>query len=324
MSPAGPRAGVARPTAVVLAGGLGTRMSALSADHPKHLLEVAGEPVIVHQLRWLADHGVVDVVLATSHLADRFEPVLGDGRRWGVRLRYSTEPTPEGTGGGLRRAARLLDPLPERLVVVNGDLLTGHDLTRQLALAVARPDAEAVLHVRTVPDARPFGCVVAGPRGRVTAFLEKSPDPPGHEVNGGTYVLSRSAVASIPDGTSSLEVDVLPRLVSRGSVLAYREDALWEDVGTPVALVRASRALVLRSGRDAHLDPTARVHPSAEVSGGSAVGPGAVIGAGAQVLGSVVMSAAVVEAGARVEDRAVAPGSTVRSGRATGEEESRS
>ena len=257
MTPTASRADAARPTAVVLAGGLGTRMSALSADHPKHLLEVAGEPVVVHQLRWLAAHGVVDVVLATSHLADRFEPVLGDGRRWGVRLRYSTEPTPEGTGGGLRRAARALDPLPGLLVVVNGDLLTGHDLTRQLALGVARPDAAAVLHVRTVPDARPFGCVVAGPGGRVSAFLEKSPDPPGHEVNGGTYVLSRSAVESIPDGTSSLELDVLPRLVSGGSVLAYREDALWEDVGTPAALVRASRALVLGSGRDAHVDPTA-------------------------------------------------------------------
>ena len=80
-------------------------MGALSADRPKHLLEVAGEPFIVHQLRWLASHGVVDVVLATSHLADQFEPVLGDGSRWGVRLRYSTEPHPAGTAGGLRAAA---------------------------------------------------------------------------------------------------------------------------------------------------------------------------------------------------------------------------
>jgi mannose-1-phosphate guanylyltransferase len=290
-------------------------MGSLSADRPKHLLEVAGEPLVVHQLRWLAAHGVVDVVLATSHLADRFEPVLGDGGRWGVRLRYSTEPCPEGTAGGLRRAARALETLPAHLVVVNGDLLTGHDLTRQLALALDRPDAEAVLHVRTVPDARPFGCVVADHDGRVSAFLEKSPDPPGREVNAGTYLLSRSVVESIPDGVTSLETDVLPGLVAAGCVLAYREQALWEDVGTPAALVRASRGLVLGSGRDAHIDPTARVDGTALVTGGSAVGPAAVIGAGARVLGSVVMSGAVVGAGADVEDSVVSPGVTVASGR---------
>ena len=310
--PTGSRAVVAPPTAVVLAGGLGTRMGALAADRPKHLLEVAGEPFIVHQLRWLSAYGVVDVVLATSHLADRFRPVLGDGSRWGVRLRYSTEPAPEGTAGALRRAARQLDPLPERLVVVNGDLLTGHDLSQQLAFGVGRPDVEAVLHIRTVPDARPFGCVVADPRGRVSAFIEKSRNPPSHEVNAGTYVLSRSVVESIPGGVVSLEDDVLPRLVAGGHVLAYRQDALWEDVGTPAALVRASRALVLRATRDAHIDPTACVDPSALVSQGSAVGPGAVIEADARVLGSVVMSGAVVEAGAHVEDSAVPPGVRVR------------
>lgn len=316
MSPGIPRRGGPAPVAVVLAGGLGTRMGSLSRDQPKHLLEVAGEPFVVHQLRWLAGHGVVDVVLATSHLADRFEPVLGDGRRWGVRLHYSVEPAPEGTGGGLRRAAHHLGSLPERLVVVNGDLLTRHDLTRQVALGLGRPDVEAVLHVRTVPDARPFGCVVADDAGRVSAFLEKSPHPPGHEVNAGTYVLDRSVVESIPEGVVSLEVDVLPRLVAGGRVLAHREDALWEDVGTPEALVRASRALVLASGADAHVDPTARVDPTALVAGGSAVGPGAVVGAGAHVLGSVVMSGAVVEPGAVVEDGAVAPGVTVSRARA--------
>ena len=243
-------------------------------DRPKHLLEVAGEPFIVHQLRWLASHGVVDVVLATSHLADQFEPVLGDGSRWGVRLRYSTEPHPAGTAGGLRAAAGTLASLPERVVVVNGDLLTPHDLTRQLTLGADTPTADAVLHLREVGDARSFGSVVADSGGRVSSFLEKTSAPPSLEVNAGTYVLGRSLVESIPDGIVSLEKDVLPRFVARGAVVvAYREDALWEDVGSPEALVRASRALVLRSGRDAHIDPTALVDATAQVAGGSAVGP---------------------------------------------------
>lgn len=298
--------------AIVLAGGLGTRMRPLSADRPKHLLEVAGEPVVVHQLRWLATHGVVEVVLATSHLGDHFEPVLGDGSRWGVRLRYSDEPRPAGTAGGLRLAATALASVPEHLIVVNGDLLTAHDLTRQLVLAADNPGADAVLHLRTVRDARPFGCVVADSTGRVSSFLEKSTTPPGLEVNAGTYVLSRSVLESIPDGVVSLERDVLPSVVDGGCVLAYRENALWEDVGTPEALVRASRAMVSGSGRDAHIDPSALVDTEAVVSGGSAVGPGAVVGAGARVVGSVVMSRAVIEARALVEDTAVAPGARVR------------
>ncbi|KRE41307.1 sugar phosphate nucleotidyltransferase [Knoellia sp. Soil729] len=306
--------GRSRPAAIVLAGGLGTRMGSLATTRPKHLLEVAGEPFIVHQLRWLASHGITDVVLATSHLADQFEPTLGDGSRWGVRLRYSTEPEPAGTAGGLRLAASVLDFLPECVVVVNGDLLTDHDLTRQLSVGRDNSAPGAVIHIRAVPDARAFGCVVADASGLVSAFIEKSPDPPSREVNAGTYVLTREVVESLARGTASLERDVIPSLVARGQVLAYREEALWEDVGTPAALVRASAALVLRSGREAHIDPRASVDPSARVAGGSAVGRSAEVGAGAVVLGSVVMSGSVVEAHAVVAESVVAPGMRVPRG----------
>lgn len=290
-------------------------MGELASTRPKHLLEVAGEPFVVHQLRWLADHGVVDVVLATAHLADQFEPTLGDGRRWGVRLRYVTEPTARGTGGAVRHAAASLGTVPDHLVVVNGDLLTGHDLTRQLDIATADPRAvDAVLHIRTVDDARPYGSVVADAHGVVSRFVEKSPHPPSREVNAGTYVVSRQLVESIPEGVVSLERDVLPAAVARGTALAHREDALWVDVGTPAALVRASKALVLRSGRDAHIDPTATVDPDSTVTGGAAVGPYAVVGADALVDGAVVMSGAVVEAGARVSASVVPPGRRVSRG----------
>lgn len=299
--------------AVLLAGGLGTRMGDLAAQRPKHLLELAGEPVIVHQLRWLAGHGVVDVVLATAHLAEQFEPVLGDGRQWGVRLRYATEPSPMGTAGALRLALDALDTLPERVVVTNGDLLTGHNLTQQLARG-EDVDTEVVLHIRTVPDARPYGCVVADPQGLVRAFVEKSVAPPTSEVNAGTYVIARSVIEQIPRAVTSLERDMLPRCVMRGHVVAYREQALWADIGTPQALVRASRELVLGSGRDRFIDPSASVAPDATVVDGSAIGAGATIGSGARVIGSVVMAGCVVGAGSLLVGAALAPGSRVPDG----------
>ncbi|GAA4388541.1 NDP-sugar synthase [Ornithinibacter aureus] len=303
-----------RGTAIVLAGGLGTRMHPLSADRPKHLLEVAGEPVVVHQLRWLAAHGVVDVVLATSHLGEQFGPVLGDGSRWGIRLTYSHEPTPAGTAGGLRLAAAALTSLPEYLVVVNGDLLTSHDLTQQRLMASPESRPDAVLHLRTVPDARAFGSVVADGHGLVTRFVEKSPNPPSTEVNAGTYVLRRNVLARIGDGVVSLERDVLPSLVDSGRVVAYRENALWDDVGTPQALVKASVALVRASGRDVHVDRSAVVDPTAVITDGSAVGPGTVVRAGARIQGSVIMSGAVIGPGADVTHSAVAPGARVAAG----------
>lgn len=298
--------------AIVLAGGLGTRMGSLSADRPKHLLEVGGEPFVAHQLRWLARHGVSVVVLATSHLAEQFAPVLGDGSEWGVQLHYAVEDVPTGTAGGVRAAARLMADLPDRIVVVNGDLLTGHDLSRQVALSREHGATDAVLHVRRVEDPRPFGCVVVDDGGRVTDFVEKPLDPPSLDINAGTYVFARDAIASMPATASSLEREVLPALVARGRVRAHRENALWEDVGSPEALIRASRTLVQSSGRQVHIDPTATVHPAAIVSHGSAVGPRAMVSEGAEVVGSVVMAEAVVEARARLEQGVLGPGERLR------------
>lgn len=289
-------------------------MGRLTLDRPKHLLEVAGEPFVVHQLRWLSSHGVVDVVLATSFLADQFAPVLGDGSRWGVRLRYSVEPSPMGTGGGLAAAARVFGELPERLVVVNGDLLTGHDLTAQLDLAETGTDIDAVLHLRTVPDPRAFGSVVADANGRVSSFTEKSEQPTGNEVNAGTYVLARQVIEQIPTGVVSLETEVLPTVVEQGRAIAYREQALWEDVGSPAALVRASRLLVTASGRPFRADPDAEVASDALLAGGSAIGRGARICSASEVIGSVVMAGARIGVGARVVSSVIGPGADVPDG----------
>ncbi|MBK6887722.1 MAG: NTP transferase domain-containing protein [Tetrasphaera sp.] len=302
--------------AVVLAGGLGTRMAPLTANRPKHLLEVAGEPFAAHQLRWLAAHGVTDVVLATAYRAELFRPALGDGAAYGVRVRYAVEPAPLGTGGGVAHAARSLPggPGEEPIVVVNGDLFTTHDVRAQLAVLDAHPDAEVCLHVRTVPDAAAYGCVVADDDGRVRAFLEKSPDPPTREVNAGTYAVRRRALDAIPGGVVSLERDIFPGLVAAGRVVAYREQTDWIDVGNPAALVAVSALLAARGHGAAWVAADATVDSSARVSGGSSVCSRARIEAGAVVVGSVVMPGAVVEERAEVHDSVVGPGARVAAG----------
>jgi mannose-1-phosphate guanylyltransferase len=315
--------------AVIVAGGFGTRLLPLTANRPKHLLEVGGVPFLEHQLSRLAVAGVQHVVVATSYRAELFEPVLGDGGRWGIRVDYVQEAEPLGTAGAIRNVADALTGSPEAAVVVlNGDVLSGHDLAAQLREFETPREGRPVdvsLHLVEVEDARAFGCVPTDAGGRVTGFTEKSDHPVTHQVNAGCYVFRRRVVDAIPAGrVVSVERETFPALVAAGDlVVGYLENAYWRDVGSPAALVAASRDLVLGTasspavpagGAQARIDPTARVDGTARVEGGSAVGRQATIGPAAVVTGSVLMPGAGVEGGAVVVDSVVGPGAEIGRG----------
>ena len=315
----------AEPEAVIVAGGFGTRMLPLTERRPKHLLEVGGVPFLEHQITKLAAAGVRHVVLATSYHAALFRPVLGDGERYGVRLTYVTEDEPLGTGGAIRNVAGALDPDPDHAVVIlNGDVLSGHDLPAQLADFHRPRDGRRVdvsLHLVQVEDPRAFGCVPTDAAGRVEAFLEKTEDPPTDQVNAGCYVFRRGVIDTIPEGqVVSVERETFPGLLAAGHlVVGHVETAYWRDVGSPAALVAASRDLVLgiapsatAPGSDGVLVLGATVE--GEVADGTSVLPGAVVAQGARVSGSVVMAGARVRAGAVVVDSVVGPGASVGEG----------
>ena len=157
-------------------------------------------------------------MLATSYRADAFVPVLGDGEKFGVRISYVREEEPLGTGGALRNAADVLSDDPEApIVALNGDVLSGHDLSAQLADFDRPRDgrvADVSLHLVEVPDARAFGCVPTESDGRVTAFVEKSDDPVTNQVNAGCYVFRRRVLDQIPAGqVVSVERETFPGLI---------------------------------------------------------------------------------------------------------------
>ncbi len=321
--------------AVIVAGGFGSRLLPLTANRPKHLLEVGGVPFLEHQLSRLAAAGVAHVVVATSYRAELFEPVLGDGSRWGIRVDYVQEAEPLGTAGAIRNVAPALTGGPEGAVVVlNGDVLSGHDLAAQLRDFESRREGRPVdvsLHLVEVEDARAFGCVPTDASGRVTGFTEKSDHPVTNQVNAGCYVFRRRVVEQIPEHrVVSVERETFPGLVRDGAlVVGHVENAYWRDVGTPAALVAASRDLVLGTAPSpavpsdeavpepdavARIDGSAQVDPTARVDGGSVVVRDAVVGGGAVVTGSVLMAGAVVEPDAVVLDSVVGPGARVGRG----------
>lgn len=299
------------------------------------MLPTAGVPLLTHQLVRLREAGVEHIVLATSYKAETFTDYFGDGSRLGIELDYVTEDVPLGTGGGIRNAAAGLRSGPDDPVLIfNGDVLSGHDLLAQLKVH-AEVDADVTLHLITVADPRAFGCVPTDADGRVTAFLEKSPEPVTDQINAGCYIFRRSVIDSIPPGeVVSVERDTFPGLLASGArVQGHLAPAYWLDLGTPAAYVRGSADLVTgvlpsaavpTPGR-ALVDPTAQVARDATLDGGTAIGPRAQVASGAVVIGSVVLDGAVIERDAVVRDSVIGTGAhvgerTLLSGTVVGDE----
>ena len=312
--------------AIVLVGGQGTRLRPLTLSAPKPLLPTAGVPFLAHLLARAAADGVTHVVLATCYKAEMFASSLGDGSAFGLSIDYVTEDVPLDTAGGIRHAASSLrgTGAADPVVVLNCDILSGHDLGAQVDLHI-KTDAAVTLHLVEVTDPSRFGVVPTDSSGRVTAFLEKTPNPVTNHINAGCYVFRRDVIAQIPAGRRvSVERETFPGLIEAGAlVMGYPESAYWLDVGTPQAFVRGSCDLVL--GRlpapavpgppgPALLLTGATVAADASVAGGTVVGAGASVGAGATVFGSVLFDSAAVGEGAVVRDSILGRGAVVAPG----------
>jgi mannose-1-phosphate guanylyltransferase len=268
---------------------------------PKPLLPVAGRPFIEHQLQRLRDAGVTHVVLATSYRPDVFAAYAGAQAGPGLDVECVTETNPMGTGGGIRNvASRLHAQGDEPVVVLNGDVLSDHDIGAQVGMHL-HVRAAVTLHLTLVDDARAFGCVPTDVDGRVEAFIEKSDAPPTNQINAGCYVFRRSVIDGIAsDRPVSVERETFPGLLAAGERLqGYVEQSYWLDIGTPSAYVRANTDLVSREA-DALIADDARVVSDAVVTGGSVIGAGVTIGSGARIDGSVVLDGASIGEGARV------------------------
>jgi mannose-1-phosphate guanylyltransferase len=306
----------------VLVGGQGTRLRPLTLTAPKPMLPTAGVPFLAHLLSRVAAIGVRHVLLSTSYRPEVFSDHFGTGEALGLELEYATEDVPLGTGGGIRNVADRLRS--DDVFVFNGDVLSGVDL--QKLVATHRDGAaDVTLHLTRVEDPRAFGSVPTDETGRVTAFLEKSPEPVTDQVNAGCYVFRREVVDRIPAGRPvSVERETFPGLLASGAtVLGYVDSTYWLDLGTPATFVRGCRDLVLGivptgalpgPAGEALVLPGATIAGTAEVTGGSTVGAGCEVGERALVDGAVLFDGARVAAGATVRDSVVGRGAVVGEG----------
>ena len=306
--------------AVILVGGLGTRLRPLTDRTRKDMLPLVDRPQLAYTFDHLRRFGVARAVVSCGYLPTQIQDHFGD--RYGdLRLEYRIEDEPLGTGGAIRFAA---DGIDEPFLALNGDSLRETDLDALIAFHAERRGRATIL-LTPVEDPSRYGLVRLHGDGRVRNFLEK-PRPEEIDtnlINAGLYVLEPDVLDLIPSGRPvSIEREVFPQLVEEGAVHGVALPGYWLDIGTPDAYLQAHRDVLERNfvtdvgeslGSDytlvaegAEISPEARLVPPVYVGEGARIGPGARIGSLA-----VIGAGAVVGEGASVESSVVGAGATV-------------
>ncbi|MFA6430769.1 MAG: NDP-sugar synthase [Candidatus Margulisiibacteriota bacterium] len=282
--------------AVIIAGGLGTRLHPLTYNTPKPIVPVANRPFILHQIELLKQHGIKEIILNLHYMQDSIRNVLGDGKSLGVKLYYSIEETPLGTAGAVKNAEEYFDKEP--LVVFNGDILTDINIS-QIVDYHKRKKSKATLTLTRVEDPTAYGLIISDKDGRISMFLEKpsweqvntcsAEFGSANTINSGIYVLDPAIFKKVPRGTIySFERELFPSLLERGEAMfAYISDRYWMDIGKPGQYMEAHEAIMrnevsvrlkgMRIDKKNWIGDRAKVSKTAKILGPAIIGESAAI-----------------------------------------------
>lgn len=223
-------------TAVLLVGGMGTRLRSAVPSTPKPLASVGGQSFLELLVRQLRHQGIRRLVMCSGYLADQIENKFGDGSAWDLTIEYSREEQPLGTAGAVKLAQHHLAEASDFLVM-NGDsfleiafgqLIQFHRGWKGLVSMAVVP----------VEDAGRYGTVRVDSCHRVVGFTEKTGAAGPGLINAGVYVFDRTLLEHIPEGPASLERDVFPSVLDRG-IYALERRGMFIDIGTPEDYARA-------------------------------------------------------------------------------------
>lgn len=215
--------------AVILAGGLGTRLRPLTNDTPKPLLPINQKPIIEHAILNFKKHGILDIVLSVGYKADKIKEYFGDGSKWGVNIDYCVENEPLGTGGAIKKA---VEGATETFVAINGDNLADFNWTQALADHRASR-AKITLALYPVEDVTQYG-IARLDNGQIVEFVEKPTveKAPSNLNNAGGYIMEPEVLDILPAGVSSIERDCFEKLAGTGVVFAHIHNSQWYPTDT--------------------------------------------------------------------------------------------
>lgn len=220
--------------AVILASGKGVKMRPFTYEIPKPLIPVNGKPLLEHGITLLRNHGIKNIIITVSHLAEKIEKHFKDGSKYGVNIKYVHEKKPTGTGGALRAAHQHLSDAP--FIMLYSDVLLDLDLSEFTQVHTNTKAAIGTLALTSVADPSAYGAVKL--RGsRIVEFSEKPviSNDVSRLVFAG-YAVFKPAVFDFltkKRGQLSLEQDIFPKLIKQGHLYAYPFEGQWFDVSTP-------------------------------------------------------------------------------------------
>jgi len=223
--------------AVILAGGMGTRLGALTLETPKPLLPIGGQPFLDYVVWNLRRFGINRLLFSVGYLSESIIEHFGDGQRFGVTIDYAVEPRPMGTGGALKLAT---DRLDQEFLVVNGDTLFDVNYL-DLTLSLKTHGSLAGIAMRHITNTGRYGAVNVVD-GLIQDFSEKSKGGPGL-INGGVYVMRREALERLPDGPCSLEKNLFPGLAFERQLAGRAYSGFFIDIGLPATLHEGDRLI---------------------------------------------------------------------------------
>jgi len=219
-------------TAIILAGGRGTRLGKLTEEMPKPMLKVKGKPILQHMIEHFSSYGIKKVILAIHYKKEKIIEYFGDGKNLVEEIIYSEEKEPLGTGGPLK----LAEPhLKRTFVFANGDTLFKFDLGAMIRFH-KKNNAQLTIALKEVEDPRRFG-VAEIDGDKIIKFIEKPEVPPSNLINAGVYIVEPSVLKHIQKGKAcSFEKEVIPKVIESGKVFGYKISGPWIDAGLPETL----------------------------------------------------------------------------------------
>lgn len=310
-------------TAVILAGGEGTRLRPLTSTRPKPLLPILGRPCVEYVIRSLVDAEVDRAFLTCGYRSQDMVDHLGDGRQFGLDMRFAFEDHPAGTAGAVKL---LEDELSGTVVVVSGDVLADVDI-RSLVAMHRRKGALATMALTTVDRPEEFGIVGLDDDGRIVRFKEKprTEEVFSNLINAGIYVLEKRALRDIPEGEKyDFSKQLFPKLLARSEPLyGMPISGLWKDIGRPRDLLDANLRMAESKGREIDV-PGARCTgrivatdfraAGCEITGPAYIGKDAAIGSGASLSSCAIGDGVEVGGGTTIDDSFLMDGCTLGDG----------
>ncbi len=316
--------------AIILAGGIGTRLRPLSCTRPKLLFPILNKPLLDGSLERLAETGVNGVTLAVNYMAEVFMHRYGESKH-GMKLSYSIEKKPMRTGGAIKYAEKLIGH-EEPFLVLNGDIFTTIDYSALLKKHKENK-AVATIALYRVEDPSRYGTVKLTKENRITQFIEKAPlgQAPSNLINAGVYVLDPKIFNYIPGGRPvSIEHEIFPKLAEEEKLFGHEFKEIWIDIGKPQDYLRANRVLLDAEtekrflGKDVNVEEGAQISEPVKVDAGvtvgqnSTVGPYAVIGKDVVLGRNVTLEHSVVFPEATISDNASVRGAVIGEGTTIG------